>query len=352
MADEGKDAEEAGGPGKRRAGNPEDAIRHDPAFKTLFLDFPEDTVRWLLPQAVEEYGKLEEVRPLRQEPRKRWLSDRGRELDLPLLCRFERGALLLVLIEHQHDKRAFSVYKLAHYTLDMMEAHPGVAVVPVVVFADPANWRKDVARGLVNEALGRTWLKFEYRRVKLKEYPAREMLRGRNPVPCILVMNFGHGPEEKVELLKEALLRLYSLVPAQRFAKYLDFMNKYGRLTDAERGRLAEELEQEDAGMTLSEVFMKRGLERGLEKGLQKGRREGRQEGLQKGRREGRQEGLQKGRLRAQRDAVLRLLDARFGSVDKKLRAKIVHIEAEDRLDELLVRAATAESLAAFRADC
>ena len=78
-------------------------LRHDPSFKNLVLDFPEDTLRWLLPEAEHHFGKILKVEFLRQETKKRWLSDEGRELDIPLQFTFERNQVLVVLIEHQHS---------------------------------------------------------------------------------------------------------------------------------------------------------------------------------------------------------------------------------------------------------
>ena len=57
---------------------------HDGNFKNLFLDFPEESLDWLLPQAPEAWGPVENVEFVRQKPKKRNLSDRGLVLDLPI----------------------------------------------------------------------------------------------------------------------------------------------------------------------------------------------------------------------------------------------------------------------------
>ncbi len=204
--------------------------------------FPEDTLRWLLPKALEEWGPVRKVEALRQETRKRWLSDTGRELDVPLRFTFQNGALLIALIEHQHSKAGFSIYKLGHYTLDLMEAYPSLGVVPMVVFADDRQWRKDVLRELNNSVLGRTWFRFEFVRMKLKEHPAREMLKQDNPLFPILVANFGYSETEKVSLMRAALIKMRQVLDDQRFLKYLDFPERYGRLKEAEQERLISEL--------------------------------------------------------------------------------------------------------------
>ncbi len=75
----------------------------------LFPDFPEESLDWLLPQAPETWGPVEHVEFVRQEPKKRNLSDRGLVLDLPILFTFEKRQLLLWLVEFQEDKTKFSI---------------------------------------------------------------------------------------------------------------------------------------------------------------------------------------------------------------------------------------------------
>ncbi len=48
---------------------------HDHHFKNLFQDFPEEALEWILPQIQQNWGKLRKVEFLRQEPKKRKLSD-------------------------------------------------------------------------------------------------------------------------------------------------------------------------------------------------------------------------------------------------------------------------------------
>ena len=68
---------------------------HDDNFKNLFLDFPEESLKWLLPRVLEHWGSVKRVEFVRQEPKKRHLSDRGLVLDLPILFEFDRKRLLL-----------------------------------------------------------------------------------------------------------------------------------------------------------------------------------------------------------------------------------------------------------------
>jgi hypothetical protein len=57
---------------------------HDHNFKNVFLDFPKEALAWLLPEAIREYGQLIRFDFIRQEPRKRKLSDPHLSLDMPM----------------------------------------------------------------------------------------------------------------------------------------------------------------------------------------------------------------------------------------------------------------------------
>ncbi len=80
---------------------------HDHNFKNVFLDFPRESLELFYPQALELYGDLQEITFVRQEPRKRRLSDSALALDMPILFRFARGSLLLWLVEFQEDMRRY-----------------------------------------------------------------------------------------------------------------------------------------------------------------------------------------------------------------------------------------------------
>ncbi|MBW2742217.1 MAG: hypothetical protein JRE64_26045, partial [Deltaproteobacteria bacterium] len=121
---------------------------HDHNFKNLFLDFPKETLEWFFPQAEQNWGQVRKVEFIRQEPKKRKLSEASLALDMPILFFFENQQLLLWLVEFQEDKAKFSIYKLLRYTTELMEAHPHALVIPTVLFTDRTKWRKDVVRKL------------------------------------------------------------------------------------------------------------------------------------------------------------------------------------------------------------
>ena len=71
-------------------------------------------------------------------------------------------------------------------------------------------------------------------------------------------------------------------------------------------------------------------------------------EGLEKGLLEGRQEGLEKGILQTGREAILDVLDTRFGEVPDAVREQVNALCSEPTLKDLLRRAARVPSLDEF----
>ncbi len=115
---------------------------HDHNFKNLFADFPKEALDWILPESTKKFGAILKIEFVRQEPKKRRLSDAHLALDMPILFSFEKGQILLWLIEFQEDKNRFSIHRLLRYTADETEAYPKAAVIPTVLFTDRKFCRK------------------------------------------------------------------------------------------------------------------------------------------------------------------------------------------------------------------
>ena len=78
--------------------------------------------------------------------------------------------------------------------------------------------------------------------------------------------------------------------------------------------------------------------------------KEGRLEGLLEGRQEGRQEGLEKGILQTAREAIIDVLDTRFGQVPDSVREQVNTLCGERNLKDLHRRAILTPSLEEFQA--
>ena len=82
------------------------------------------------------------------------------------------------------------------------------------------------------------------------------------------------------------------------------------------------------------ELALKEGLEKGIQKGLEKGLVEGRQEGI----------------VQTAREAILDVLDTRFGQVPNSVRERVNAIGSEPTLKNLLRQAVRTPSLEEFQA--
>ena len=245
-------------------------ISHDHNFKNVFIDFPQKALEWLLPDIPANLGKLQKVVFVRQEPRKRRLTDAHLSLDMPVLYTFENGQVLLWLVEFQEDKKRFSVYRLLRYMIDLMEQYPEALVVPTVLFTASKAWRKDVQRELEIRLGNRLLLHFEYVLIKLFDFNARDYYNYPNPVVKILLPKMNYTPEERSEVIRQAYRGLFELVAPMLFDKYVNFIDTYAGIEEDERDVLYREIAgQEDTAMLAQYI-------------KEKGRQEGRQEGSYK----------------------------------------------------------------------
>ncbi|OQX02299.1 MAG: hypothetical protein BWK80_58190, partial [Desulfobacteraceae bacterium IS3] len=180
---------------------------HDQNFKNLLADFPKEALEWILPEAKETFGDVLKIEFLRQEPKKRRMSDAHLALDMPILFSFEKGQILLWLVEFQEDKNRFSIHKLLKYTTDSAEAYPKATVIPTVLFTDRKKWNKnkDVIRNIDIRFGGRIFLHFEYVFLKLFDLNARDYYHYDNPLIKILLPKMNYEPEERIEVIRQAL---------------------------------------------------------------------------------------------------------------------------------------------------
>ncbi|MBF0236951.1 MAG: Rpn family recombination-promoting nuclease/putative transposase [SAR324 cluster bacterium] len=267
------------------------SLQHDPSFKNLITDFPEDTLRWLMPEAEQRFGKILKVDFIRQEMKKQWLSDEGRELDVPVQYTFEHQQLLIVLIEHQRDKAAFSIFKLAHYTLDVMEQFGDIPVIPMVIFADERKWRKDIQTEIRNELWGDLWMLFRFKKVKLKDMSAKEALESNNPVLNILVPTLDYRPEERLDIALKTYTQLSGVLSLRMFEKYMDFVDHYAHIQPEEKNLIIETLTKKQEGIMIRDAILQegiqigtmKGIEQGIEQGIEKGIEQGIEQGIEKG---------------------------------------------------------------------
>lgn len=202
-------------------------------------------------------------------------------------------------------------------------------VVSVAVLADdstswrPSSYRQDVAG---------CWVEFRFLGVKLLDMDEEELARSRNPVALLLLahraaLRLRGGPElllaEKMRLTREIEGLGYNRDVGYQLFRLLDWLVQ---LPEGYKAWYEDFLvELEEAGkmpyLTTPERYaLKRGIEQGIQQGLQAGMRR----------------------------AILRVLQARFGSVPPTLEERLEQIQSEETLQELCGMTAQVESISAF----
>jgi len=76
-------------------------ISHDHNFKNMLLDFPKETLEWILPDIPAKMGEIRNVEFVRQEPGKRRLSDAHLSLDMSILLMYMQESVKM------NEKRFF-----------------------------------------------------------------------------------------------------------------------------------------------------------------------------------------------------------------------------------------------------
>ncbi len=243
-------------------------VSHDQNFKNLILDYPREALAFFAADEAQDIDASVTITPLRQEQLKERLGERFRELDVPLLVEWPDGrreALLFVLEEETNPQR-FSIHRLAHYCLDLAALLATERVVPVVIFLheSPA-----IPRQLALGSEHHRYLAFDYLACVLAATPAERYLESDNLVARLNLPNMQWTPEKKVEIYARAIEGLLTLEPSiEKQIKYLNFVDIYTGLSDAERQLYESRYPQESTAMT--------GLvERLQTESMQKGRHEG-----------------------------------------------------------------------------
>ena len=124
-------------------------MSHDQNFKNLILDYPLEALRFFAAEEAGDVGADARILPVRQEQLKERLGERFRELDVPLLVEWPDGRreALLFVLEEESDPGRFSIYRLAHYCLDLADLLETERVVPVVIFLRGGGHRRELMLG-------------------------------------------------------------------------------------------------------------------------------------------------------------------------------------------------------------
>ena len=247
-----------------------DAVSHDHNFKNLIVEYPREALAFFAPDEAPGPDDEASFVPVRQELLKERLGGRFRALDTPLLVESADGRREAVAfaLEQESDWRRFSLLRLAHYCLDLVDMLGTDRVMPVVVFL------RDAARVPTSLALGterRAYLTFEYIPCKLAEMPAERWMDSDNLVARVNLPNMRSDPARRVETYAAAVRGLLELEPdLRRREKYVDFIDTYADLDDNERRRYREQYPEESTTMS---GIVQRARDEGKQQGIEQGER-------------------------------------------------------------------------------
>ena len=272
---------------------------HDQNFKNLILDYPVQAVQFFAAEEASEDLWQARIIPFRQEQLKERLGDSFHELDTPLLVEWPDGRreAILFLLEEETEARRFSIYRLAHYCLDLSELAQIERVVPIVIFLDRGHHPQELHLGGERH----TYLSFRYISCELKNLSADAYRNSDNIVARLNLPNMRYAKEQKLAIYHDAQLGLTLLEQdSNKQLKYIDFVDYYADLTDAEIETYRNDyLPEAEERMGLAQIL----------------REEGRQEG--------RQEGEIRGEIKGETQALTKLLKLKFGDLPAWVEAKI-----------------------------
>ena len=259
------------------------ATSHDQNFKNLILDYSIQAIQLFSPEESAALDNQVHIVPLRQEQLKERLGDRFRELDVPLLAEWPDGRreALLFILEEETDPRRFSIYRLAHYCLDLADLCQTSRVIPVVIFLNTTG--REVKRlTLGNER--QEYLSFQYIRCALPELKAEDYWNSTNLIARLCLNLMQWKQEQKLEVYARAVHGLTTLEPdPEKQLKYIDFIDIYSALDDNEMEQYQAQYPQESNSMaTLSERLRAEGMEKGVMQGIQHGVQQGEAKALKK----------------------------------------------------------------------
>ena len=293
---------------------------HDQNFKNLLLDYPVQALEFF---AGEEAGTdLSEARivPVRQEQLMERLGERFRELDTPLLVEWSDGRreAILFVVEEETKTSEFSIYRLAHYCLDLAELMGTDRVIPVVIFLRTGSQQEYLRLGSDSSA----YMEFRYLICKLKSLTSASYYDSNNIVARLNLPNMAYPSKDRLEMYLAAQTGLAKLEASpEKRRKYTDFIDFYADLSEEEVMRYR------------TRYVSKKGEIMGLVSVLKE---------------EGRQEGMQQGMLLYARDMLVGVLTERFGEIGSEMLEQIQRIDSHERLKNLLRPALRAKNLNEF----
>jgi hypothetical protein len=215
---------------------------------------------------------------------KRLQKDRQRIADALILVEVLAGMTeeqVLIYWEHQGAKPQEIQRRVFHCFCGVFFKFKK-PVFPVVMFTDPARWRKPVERTCRIEIFGRPVNDFAYQQIKLKHIPAEEFEKkaAENPLAAAYLPLTDYPKKDRPLIKAKAVKGIAGVEKGPRRSVLYSLIDHSLPLDPAEE-KAFQEIIQENP--SFQEAKMLQSIEEvGMEKGLEKGRKEGMEKGMEK----------------------------------------------------------------------
>ena len=336
-------------------------IEHFPDRSTRWLFEDPENVRGLLEIIIGDLVEQIDFDQIVQHKRS-FVRDDLRELepDLVFSVPFRSdpksdGLLIYILIEHQSAVDPIMAFRFLFYITQIWDSQRRQwesenvpkgewrfrPILPIVFYTGDRKWNAPLDLGVmmdVPEALSRIGPKFEPLLLDVKHTNDAELTKTDHPFGWLLtVMRKENATKEELtNALIETMSRINALDPEQAVRRrraflYLLLLVMHRRPVD-EHGELRalvdQSIQQPEDRKEVGRVSQTM-VEHLIESGEIRGEKRG----------------LEQGATRAKREAVLTLLQLRFGSVPESLMREISSMRSIARLDSLFEKAVAAETI-------
>ena len=251
------------------------SVDHDQVFKNIIIENPIDTITFAIPESKGMLKSDPEIIPIREETLKDTFPESFFRLDVPILVKFGKNAFVF-LIEHQHDKYKFSIYKLNQYVLKLEEFYK-CSIIPIVFFPKASFDDPSIIKQIRSEYLGTIYHLFTYKAICLKDYDSIHYLKSDNLFGRLMLPFMKGVSQNKVKILRSIIRALYDFIDDKdvlkriKYFKFIDYYLEIDEPAIKEFIELTTKTEQKEVQM-ITETWEKEGIKKGILKGIKEGK--------------------------------------------------------------------------------
>lgn len=189
--------------------------------------------------------------------------------------------------------------------------------IPIAFFTDDAKWRETVPDHFEIALPTKTFLRFDYHLIKLKHLDYRRFLETNNPLAFALMAKMDCNTKDRMRLKADFLrLILGTGVDPARKNVLIEYVETYMPLNEQEAvefKRIVCEKEEYQEVVKMITTYEQDGIDKGIERG--------------------------------ERETLIRLIERKFGSLEKESKERILQEIDRERIKSLLLAVLDAQSI-------